>query len=179
MYRRCFLPAVLALLMQHAPPARADFNDGVVAYLSGNYREAFVIMQALAETQEHELAMYYLAIMLQEGRGVEPDARAAARWLRTAAEKGVPQAQNRLARLYRRGEGVPRDYEQAYAWLRTALLGGHEPSRGELAEVAQSLSAEEREAADVLARDYVRRYRPDREERPESSDPDAPAPRAP
>ena len=163
MSNRYLIPAALVLLLQ-APLARADFNDGVVAYLTGNYQEAFVIMQALAEGQENDLAMYYLGVMLAEGRGVEPDAKQAADWFRKAAMKGIPQAQHRLALAYRRGMGVPRDYEQSYAWLKTALVGGHTPAQAVLAEVAESLSAEERAAAEELARDYIRRYRPDQQQ---------------
>lgn len=163
-----FIPVVLALLL-HVPSARADFNDGVVAYLTGDYKEAYTIMRALAEAQENDLAMYYLGIMLEEGRGVDPDAKQAAGWFRKAAEKGIPQAQNRLALMYRKGTGVPRDYEQAYAWLKTALAGGHNPSQVVLIEIVGSLSAEEREAAEELARDYIRRYRPDTKTETETS----------
>ncbi len=153
----------LVLVLQ-SPLARADFNDGVVAFLSGDYDEAFLIMQALAETESNDLAMYYLGVMLHEGRGVDPDYKQAVRWFRQASEVGIPQAQNRLARMYREGAGVTRDYEQAYAWYRTAVAGGHTPSEAELSKVVGKLSATERAAAEKLARNYIRQYRPDREE---------------
>ena len=152
------------MLALQSPLARADFNDGVVAFLSGDYDEAFLIFQALAETESSYLAMYYLGVMLHEGRGVAPDHKQAVRWFKQASEVGIPQAQNRLARMYRDGTGVTRDYEQAYAWYRTAVAGGHAPSEAELPMVVGKLSASERAEADKLARRYIREYRPDQEE---------------
>ena len=43
--------------------ARADFNDGVVAYLMADYEKAFKTMQSLAETSDHGYAQYYLSLI--------------------------------------------------------------------------------------------------------------------
>lgn len=59
---------------------------------------------------------------LLDGRNVEPDAAAAAKWLEKAAAQGLAPAQHRLGSLYEKGRGVTRDlaaarrlYEQAAA----------------------------------------------------------------
>ncbi|MEM6998969.1 MAG: sel1 repeat family protein, partial [Pseudomonadota bacterium] len=52
---------------------RADFNDGVVTYLMGDYDKAFTTMQSLAETSDHGFAQYYLGMMYMKGQGVEQD----------------------------------------------------------------------------------------------------------
>jgi TPR repeat protein len=49
----------------------------------------------------------------------------AARYYRTAAEKGHTEAQNSLGSLYQFGEGVPQDYAQARSWYEKAEASGH------------------------------------------------------
>ena len=43
--------------------ARADFNDGVIAYVMNDYEKAFTTMQSLAETSDHGYAQYYMGVM--------------------------------------------------------------------------------------------------------------------
>ena len=63
--------------------------------------------------------------MYFSGRGVLQDYRLAARWLRAAAEKGLPAAQNNLAFMYYSGTGVPQDYSEAAKWTRRAAEQGY------------------------------------------------------
>lgn len=46
----------LALCVVAVPHARADFNDGVVAYLMGDYERAYATMRSLAEATDHAYA---------------------------------------------------------------------------------------------------------------------------
>ena len=146
------------------PNARADFNDAVVAYLRGEYDNAFLMMQAQAEGNEDNLAMYYLGVMYERGQGVDPDSKQAGKWFRMAAQAGVPQAQFRLGNLYMRGDGVPRDYERAFVWFSVAGFMEHGPSKIALERARAKLSEEELEAAEDLARQYIRDYVPKNEE---------------
>lgn len=52
--------------------------------------------------------------------------------LRTAAEKGEPQAQFELARGYLRGEGLPQDSTQALEWMKKAAAAGYADAIGGL-----------------------------------------------
>ncbi|MDD9824267.1 MAG: tetratricopeptide repeat protein [Gammaproteobacteria bacterium] len=156
--RRRRLALCLTMGWLYAAPAYADFNDGVVAYLQGDYQRSFVIMQALAEGADHGYAMYYLGTMYLEGRGAERDAKQAAHWLQSAAEQGIPQAQFKLGNLYMKGKGLPLDYERAYAWYRVGAEAEHPPSERAVAQAREKLSAEELTAANTLAREYIRKY---------------------
>ena len=44
----------------------------------------------------------------------------AARWIRMAAETGLPEAQWTLALMYGRGQGVPKDRRAAMEWMQMA-----------------------------------------------------------
>jgi len=50
----------------------------------------------------------------------------AIKWLRRAAQQGLPRAQARLAEIYAHGPEAPADYVKAYAWflLATRNLSG-------------------------------------------------------
>jgi uncharacterized protein len=64
------------------------------------------------------------AIMLFNGDGVKRDEVAAAKILLTAAARGNPIAQNRVAHLYAKGEVLPKDLAKAAAWNSFAKAGG-------------------------------------------------------
>ena len=78
---------LLLLICIITTTARADFNDGVVAYLMADYEKAFKTMQSLAETSDHGYAQYYMGMMYLKGQGVEQDYKAASNWFRKASEK--------------------------------------------------------------------------------------------
>jgi len=56
--------------------------------------------------------------------GVELDYGEAARWLRLAAQQGLPSAETNLAYLYEQGIGLPLDYVAAYTWYSRAVVSG-------------------------------------------------------
>lgn len=155
--RKYLAAACIAFAM--APAVRADFNDGVVAYLMGDYQAAYNTMRSLAETADHAYAQYYVGMMYLNGQGVTQSHEDAATWFRKAAEHGIPQAQSKLATLYSTGQGLPRDYEFAYAWYAAAAAQGHVQSQQALPEARARLSPEELREADKLAEKFVREYR--------------------
>ncbi len=161
MLRLCTIVMLLVVSLT----ARADFNTAVLHFASGKYEQAYLEMRSLAESSEHDLAMYYVGMMFSRGQGVEQNNEEAAKWLRRSAKKGVPNAQYHLANLYTKGQGVPKDYELAYAWYATAVTGGHKLSKNALTNTEQQLSSEELAEAQKLAGTFIEKYKkPEKEE---------------
>ena len=154
-----FLLASLA-----ATQAFADFSDGAFAYAKREYDQAFNTMRSLAETSNHGLAQYYVAMMYLRGNGVEQSYEEAAIWFRKSAEQRVKQAQYQLAELYMKGRGVPKDYEYAYAWYRVGAEHRHKKSLDALTAASANLSPAELEEAQKLSRKLIRDYGPKEEE---------------
>jgi TPR repeat protein len=61
-----------------------------------------------------------IGYMIENGLGIEKDARRAAEWYRIAAEQGWGKAQVNLGRLHENGLGVARDLKEALYWYRLA-----------------------------------------------------------
>lgn len=154
----------LLLFFSLSMPASADFNEGVVAYLMGEYDKAFTTMQSLAETADHGYAQYYLGMMYLKGQGAQQDTEKASKWLRASAEKGIPQAQYNLARLYMKGQGVPRDYELAYVWFKTGAAHEHDASANGMDEARQNLNETQLAEANNLSNEYIKKYGPKEDE---------------
>ena len=155
---------LLSLLTTHV---HADFNDGVVTYLMGDYEKSFTTMQSLAETSDHGYAQYYMGMMYMKGQGVEQDYKNASKWFRKASEKAIPQAQYKLGDLYFKGRGVPKDYEFAYVWFSVGASHQHELSLAAINKVKGKLSEEELSEANKLIATYVKKYGPKKDVDPE------------
>ncbi len=151
---------VLFLCLIASLPVRADFNDGVVAYLMGQYDKAYSTMRSLAGTTNHAYAQYYVGMMLLNGQGVEQNYEEAANWFRKAAEQSIPQAQYKLGMLYMQGQGLPRDYEFAYAWFRAGASHKHNKSIEAISSAREKLSAEELQEAEKLSAELIEKYGP-------------------
>jgi uncharacterized protein len=152
------LPILALVLALFTPGAPADFNDGVVALMTGDYDAALTTFVPLAEASDHAYAQYFLARMYAAGQGVDQDLQTAAAWYRKAAEKGVGDAQYRLGALYERGEGVPGDMEYAYGWYSVAAHVGNAKGAEALAKARDKLSAAELVEAKKLSRDLIEKY---------------------
>ena len=155
---------IAILLLLTTQTTRADFNDGVVAYLMGDYETAYNTMISLAATSEDGLSQYYLGVMYLKGQGVEQNFEEAAKWLRQASEKSLPQAQYKLANLYTEGKGVPRDYEFAYVWYSVGVAHQHALSMNAVDGAREKLSADELAAAEKLITEYIEKYGPKEKE---------------
>jgi len=152
------LAAVGLMLGLLANPARADFNDGVAAMVTGDYAKALESFVPLAETADHAYAQYFLGRLYADGRGVEKSPEEAAKWFRKAAEKGVQEAQFRLAGAYERGEGVPKDLEYAYGWYSVAANLGSAKAGVSRPSAAGQLSPDSLKEARALAADLTAKY---------------------
>lgn len=153
-------PLLFLLLYTITITVRADFNDGVVAYLMADYEKAFTTMQSLAETSDHGYAQYYMAMMYLQGQGVEQDYKTASDWFRKASEKNIPQAQYKLGNLYFKGRGVPKDYEYAYIWYSVGASHKHELSVSAIKKAKEKLSDDELKEADKVIATYIKKYGP-------------------
>lgn len=163
--------SLIALLLycMVSAPVFADFNDGVVAYLMGDYNKAYSTMRSLAESSEHAYAQYYVGMMHLKGQGVEQSYEEAGKWFRLASEQSIPQAQYKLGSLYLNGQGLPQDYEFAYGWFSVAATHKHQKSIEALTDAMQKLSDEELKEAKKLSSEFIGKYGPK-----EDADPDKP-----
>lgn len=155
---RVLIAAPILALALMASPARADFNDGVLALMTGDHEKALQTFVPLAETSDHAYAQYFLGRMYAEGRGVAVNHEEAAKWFRKAAEKGVQDAQLRLGGCYERGEGVPRDMEYAYGWYSVSAHIGNPKAAAAMKAAATKLSAKELESAQELSQEMIQKY---------------------
>src|ERR1700730_16047755 len=85
-------------------------------------------------TQDNPFAAYLLGRLM-----LTRDYTKAPRWLRIAAEQGLPQAQYLYAKALAEGRGVAQDRFQAYTWFLVALDAGY-PANTDLSTLNSSLS---------------------------------------
>ena len=138
------------LLAAGAPPAQADFAEGLAAFDAGDYRGALDAWRPLAKAGDAE-AQVALAGLYRGGLGIPADLAAAARWYRRAAGQGEAVAQLNLGDLYSRGAGVPRDLVQAHLWLSLAAAQGRRWAERRQHEIAAAMTAAELAEAKRLA----------------------------
>jgi TPR repeat protein len=115
---------VAATLAGLAAPARADFNDGLRAYQSGDYATAFNEFSAEAGQGVPEAA-YNLGLLFYFGLGVNKDLAQAQNWFATAATADYPLGQFMLGVMHERGEGTPLNLTVAQKWYELAAEHGH------------------------------------------------------
>jgi uncharacterized protein len=141
-----------------AGSVRADFNDGVIAHMKGDYATALQTLLPLAQTAQHALAQYYVGVIYANGQGTQQNLQEAGKWFKAAAKQGVVQAQLRLGKMYASGKGVPVDLERAYAWLSVAKQRGQAKAQSTLDEVSTKLASGDISAAKKLADEYWTNY---------------------
>jgi cell division septation protein DedD len=141
--------AVLVAVLVAAGPGRADVRAGVEAYKRGDFAAALREFVDLAE-QGDPRAQYNLAVMYQNGRGVEKNPARALELQRKAANSGLAAAQHGLAVMYYRGEIIERDYAAAAKWFRRAADRGFATSQLNLGVMYFSSQGVERDDAEVV-----------------------------
>ncbi len=115
--------AFVVMLVILAAPAWAGLEEGVAAYMRGDYATAVREWRPLAK-QGDAAAQYYLGNLYRTGQGVPQDYAEAEKWFRKAANQGNADAQYNLGVIYDRGYGVPQDYVQAHMWYSLAEAQG-------------------------------------------------------
>lgn len=124
--------ALFAVALLLSGPARAGLDEGVAAYVRGDYMTALREFLPLAEFGS-PVAQYDVALLYQSGLGVPRDYALAAKWFGAAADRGFAEAQFSLGNLYAAGKGVTRNYGESAKWFRRAAEQGHSGAQHNLA----------------------------------------------
>jgi hypothetical protein len=141
---------IIALLLSTSCNVFAQsFDDGLKAYIRGNYYEAFNNWLPFAEKGNAE-AQYFLGYMYHYGEIPENDAEAV-RWYRLAAEQGHVYAQYNLADMYDYGQGVPENDIEAYMWFSVSAAQGNELARSNRDTMRDKLTPSQLTQAQELA----------------------------
>ncbi len=111
-----------------------SFNDGVDAYLNGDYKKAFVIWKPLA-TGGDAVAMFNIGVLYSQGLGVEQNLEEGVNWYRQSAIKGYAPAQFNLGVAFREGKGIRQSAERASQWFRSAAEQDHRHAQYNLASL--------------------------------------------
>ena len=109
-------------------------------------RSALHINQEAAEKGNAD-AQYTLAMMYEQGRGVEQSSRKAMEWLEKAARQNHTEAQYLLARMHSHGM----DMVKAYAWFELAARAGDRTARQQMQVLHEQMSEAIVEQAQALA----------------------------
>ncbi len=124
------------------------YATGTGTGMEPNAFEAATWIGKAADERYPEAELEY-ALILFKGQGTPPDPKRAGALLKAAAIKGLPVAQNRLARAYAAGLGVQKNPVEAAKWHLIAKAGGIDDAR--LDEVVEKLSAGDRLQAERAA----------------------------
>ena len=124
----CVLCTLLFSTIIHAQ----SFEEGLDAYSAGNYDTAAKIWAELAAAG-HQLSQYNLALMYENGTGLDKRTDLAAFWYRLSALQGDMLSQFNLGGLYFNGDGVPQVFDDARIWWRLAAEQGYAPAQYNLA----------------------------------------------
>lgn len=118
------LLTVLVVLNSASASMAQDFEEGAAAYRQGDYENALLEWQPLAEAGNAG-ATTMIGLMTAYGRGLPQDHEEAVRLYRLAIELGDTLAIELLGTMYRNGWGVPKDFIEALRLYRLAAVQGN------------------------------------------------------
>ena len=101
-----------------------SFQQGLDAYLQGDYQKAMEIWKPAAEAGD-QVAAFNVGVLYAQGLGVEADPEEAVRWYRQSALAGYPNAQFNLGAAYYHGQGTKVNLAQAASWWEKAAQQDH------------------------------------------------------
>jgi len=110
------------------PSDEKRFDRGITAMVSGEYQQALLELESLAN-QQHAGAQSALGVMYLHGMGMGPDTERAMKWFRQAAEGNDIYAQTLLGKLYMEGQKVQQSFPLAKKWLNRAVKQGGDDAR--------------------------------------------------
>ncbi len=99
--------------------AQAGIDEGVQAYIAGDYATSLAEFQPLAEKGDAK-AQFYMGFLYHHGYGVKRNEGEASKWFRMAADQGEWQSQYYLGVIYEKGVGLKQDLPAAHMWLSLA-----------------------------------------------------------
>lgn len=131
---------VSLLTLTLTAPALADYQAGVDAYETGDFRKAMAEWLPLAEGGD-AVAQNSVGALYDHGLGVDEDDTEAARWYQMAADQSLPLAMRNLGGMYAGGHGLPYDKDQAEFWYKKAAELGDQVAIKRLAALDPTYSA--------------------------------------
>lgn len=131
--RKCTLLCSAVFLM-FSGMVHAAYFDAMEAYRQNDYQTAMREFKALEDDPK---ALYLIGVMYEKGQGVGTDLPEAAKWYKSAADKGNSSAQYRLGRLYERGQGVDESREEAVKWYKKASRLGQTDAKQALKRLGE------------------------------------------
>lgn len=120
-------------------PAWADYQAGVDAYQSGDFKTAMTEWLPLAEEGD-ATAQNSVGALYDHGLGVDESDAEAALWYQRAADQNLPLAMRNLGGMYAGGYGVPFDKDQAEYWYGKAAEAGDQVAMKRLAVLNPALA---------------------------------------
>ena len=122
------------LLLSHQPALANTFDDGMVAYMHGDYDAALTIWKPLVKPDSDDsLSQFVHGVMAELGKGAPQNDQEAVNWYRLAADQDFAPAQYRLGLMYQRGRGIFQSYQEAAKLFRAAAMANFVPAQGALA----------------------------------------------
>lgn len=165
-----FLAAVLVGCTT-VPANRSAYNLGVDAFRARDFASARVHWAKSVEEGDSS-AENNLGYLLFHALGGPPEAARAVTLWRKAALTGHPESQLHLGSAYEGGKGIAQSSVEAYAWYRCSIAGAEAAegrgmevgkeiavdARKSLAKLLPSLSKEDFEAGEQLAKRYIEKH---------------------
>jgi hypothetical protein len=139
--------------------AQAGIDEGVQAYIAGDYAKSMAEFKPLAESGDAK-AQYYMGFLYHHGYGVKRDEAQASKWFRMAADQGEWQSQYYLGVIYEKGVGLKQDLPAAHMWLSLAATNPGTTFRDSLhtkeaiGKLEHKMSAEQIAQAKEMARGW-------------------------
>ena len=112
-------------------PVYADFERGIAAFEANNLPLAYKEFREAADAGDVG-SQYNVALMFEQGIGVEKDEKQAVVWYEKASNQGSSAAQFNLGVMYENGRGTEVDFAKARKWYRKASVQGDPLAIGNL-----------------------------------------------
>lgn len=126
-----------------------DQPKGMLALQRGDVSAAVLAFQKGAADRDPE-AMFQLALLYRDGKGVPKDIGHAVRLYESASDLNYPPAMMNLAYHYSTGDGVGQNYSKAAVIYQKLVFMGYKPARLPLAQIyADGLGGQQDESKAV------------------------------
>lgn len=120
----CWLAAAATIAVWAPAYAQEAFQQGLDAYLQGDYEKARELWLPVAESG-NEVAAFNIGVLYAQGLGVAADPVEAVRWYRRSALAGYSNAQFNLGSAYYNSQGTEKNVAQAVSWWERAAEQDH------------------------------------------------------
>lgn len=131
------------------PTLEADYMEGLRLFYLQKYDEAAPLLTRTAEAGDAK-AQHFLAMMYENGNGIERDFAKAAYWYGRTAEQGDREAQLTYAMICALGKGVEADLAAACHWATRSYHQGNDKARQTLEIIRAQASAEAAAATEAF-----------------------------